>query len=396
MNYFLFGRKLLLLIFYITAVRRTEAMHNYAHIYQIPNGYPAKAATNKMILHDMKCAFHPITNNSVHFEHIMTEMYNMPMKNPKINSAMVFKLPLEDEFTRDNRPKERMIFMDRQEFIEPTFPNLTESYMALRRFRYSKRPLNKKITELMKIEMNAIESQTTHDPWSNLGLDGWNGDIAQPTTQDYRQSSPSNSLTEYPYHEITKDLYGGISSTEYLRDINEAEMKEKQSRDELRKEMDENVFIARSNDPFGYSTKWEKRNQTKHKRDVLRLYSMLKCSTGCDPLIYKGYGCYCGFLGHGIPADGIDSCCKLHDKCYEHSNCLSYLEYFVPYVWKCYRGKPLCAIDHGEWGGPNSCAARLCYCDLRLSRCLRQYACPSRRAVCKSSLARRLQNFIFT
>lgn len=42
-------------------------------------------------------------------------------------------------------------------------------------------------------------------------------------------------------------------------------MKEKQSRDELRKEMDENVFIARSNDPFGYSTKWEKRYVDKIK-----------------------------------------------------------------------------------------------------------------------------------
>lgn len=138
------------------------------------------------------------------------------------------------------------------------------------------------------------------------------------------------------------------------------------------------------------------RNQTKHKRDVLRLYSMLKCSTGCEPLSYKGYGCYCGFLGNGVPTDGIDRCCKIHDKCYEQSNCISYLEYFVPYVWKCYRGKPLCAIDHGEWGGPESCAARLCYCDLRLSRCLRQFSCPNRRAVCRSSVARRLQNFIFT
>lgn len=28
---------------------------------------------------------------------------------------------------------------------------------------------------------------------------------------------------------------------------------------ELRKEMDQNVFIARANDPFGYSTKWQLR-----------------------------------------------------------------------------------------------------------------------------------------
>lgn len=42
------------------------------------------------------------------------------------------------------------------------------------------------------------------------------------------------------------------------------------------------------------------------KRGALILYSMVKCSTGCDPLIYKGYGCYCGFLGSGRTLDGID------------------------------------------------------------------------------------------
>lgn len=42
------------------------------------------------------------------------------------------------------------------------------------------------------------------------------------------------------------------------------------------------------------------------KRGALILYSMVKCSTGCDPLVYKGYGCYCGFLGSGRTLDGID------------------------------------------------------------------------------------------
>lgn len=44
----------------------------------------------------------------------------------------------------------------------------------------------------------------------------------------------------------------------------------------------------------------------RQKRDVIDLYSMVKCSTGCDPLIFKGYGCYCGFLGSGKALDGID------------------------------------------------------------------------------------------
>ena len=42
------------------------------------------------------------------------------------------------------------------------------------------------------------------------------------------------------------------------------------------------------------------------KRGVLDLASMIKCVTGCNPFMYKDYGCYCGFQGDGYPVDGID------------------------------------------------------------------------------------------
>lgn len=42
------------------------------------------------------------------------------------------------------------------------------------------------------------------------------------------------------------------------------------------------------------------------KRGVVHLYNMISCVAGCDPLMYKGYGCYCGFLGSGQVVDGID------------------------------------------------------------------------------------------
>ncbi|XP_037026841.1 uncharacterized protein LOC119067799 [Bradysia coprophila] len=166
---------------------------------------------------------------------------------------------------------------------------------------------------------------------------------------------------------------------------------------------DDDVYIARANNPFGHSTKWLWRNtssadgtdnENRSKRGALELYSMVKCATGCDPLIFKGYGCYCGFLGSGRTLDGIDRCCKMHDYCYETANCPMFIEYFVPYVWKCYRGRPLCAIDQGEWGGPGSCASRLCECDQTLSKCLRRFYCPRKRAVCTSSPWRLLQNVI--
>lgn len=123
----------------------------------------------------------------------------------------------------------------------------------------------------------------------------------------------------------------------------------------------------------------------------------------------------------------IYRCCKMHDYCYYLTNCPKFLEYFVPYLWKCYKGKPLCgkiktrcifclffrivhriffkfysiffyfidfrlAINHGEWGGPGSCAATLCECDRALSKCLRRYLCPRKRAICTSSPLRLLQN----
>lgn len=42
------------------------------------------------------------------------------------------------------------------------------------------------------------------------------------------------------------------------------------------------------------------------RRSVVHLYDMVVCATGCNPLAYKGYGCYCGFLGSGLTVDGID------------------------------------------------------------------------------------------
>ncbi|CAH1128551.1 unnamed protein product [Ceutorhynchus assimilis] len=120
---------------------------------------------------------------------------------------------------------------------------------------------------------------------------------------------------------------------------------------------------------------------------VPHLYNMISCATGCNPLKYKGYGCFCGLFGSGIPVDGIDRCCKSHDFCYEIANCPMLLEYFIPYYWKCWYNRPYCAVDHGEYGRSGSCADMLCQCDRALAECLQRYSCPSRsqRAFCKSS-----------
>ncbi|KAJ8675617.1 hypothetical protein QAD02_011403 [Eretmocerus hayati] len=137
----------------------------------------------------------------------------------------------------------------------------------------------------------------------------------------------------------------------------------------------------------------EAKGHPRYKRAVTHLYNMILCATGCNPLAYKGYGCYCGFLGSGYPMDGIDRCCKMHDWCYDATECPMFVEYFVPYYWKCYRGyKPLCAIEHGEWGNSGSCAQRLCECDRTFAECLRRYHCPDHKALCTSAPWRLIQN----
>jgi hypothetical protein len=71
-------------------------------------------------------------------------------------------------------------------------------------------------------------------------------------------------------------------------------------------------FLGYSNDPWGTSATLLQAETTatqtakRSKRGVVHLYNMVLCATGCDPLAFKGYGCYCGFLGSGYTVDGID------------------------------------------------------------------------------------------
>ncbi|RZF35989.1 hypothetical protein LSTR_LSTR005402 [Laodelphax striatellus] len=159
------------------------------------------------------------------------------------------------------------------------------------------------------------------------------------------------------------------------------------------------TYIGYTNDPWGESAPELSQHSsalsesTRHnvsyrgKRSVVHLYNIIVCATDCNPLAYKGYGCYCGFLGSGYSMDPIDSCCKMHDWCYTTADCPMFLEYFVPYVWTCYRRRPLCAIGA-------SCGQRLCECDRKLAECLRRFPCPRSKAVCTSSPWRLLQNVL--
>ncbi|KOB66665.1 Phospholipase A2, partial [Operophtera brumata] len=164
------------------------------------------------------------------------------------------------------------------------------------------------------------------------------------------------------------------------------------------------LLVGFARDPFRYSVPEEEYRKgvrsinpqtytnrgDRGKRGVLHLYNMIFCATGCEPLAYKGYGCYCGFLGEGRPTDGIDRFC------YENIYCPFFTVYFQPYYWKCYHNEPLCALEnyHSKNQVVNGCAARLCDCDRQFAMCVRRYSCPRGRALCRSSPVRLLQNIL--
>ncbi|XP_025419104.1 basic phospholipase A2 pseudexin A chain [Sipha flava] len=154
------------------------------------------------------------------------------------------------------------------------------------------------------------------------------------------------------------------------------------------------IYVSYTNNPWGPSAVLDNgqsssgKEQYRPKRSVYQLYNMVVCATGCNPLSYLGYGCYCGFLGSGSPVDPIDNCCKMHDWCYDSADCPMFLEYFTPYVWTCYNKKPLCSMGGG-------CSQRLCECDQQLAMCLKRFGCPTQKALCKTSPWRWFQNVLF-
>uniref|UniRef100_A0A183CG23 Phospholipase A2 n=1 Tax=Globodera pallida TaxID=36090 RepID=A0A183CG23_GLOPA len=89
---------------------------------------------------------------------------------------------------------------------------------------------------------------------------------------------------------------------------------------------------------------------------------MTECKLHYTALVYDDYGCWCGIGGSGTPIDGIDLCCKLHDKCYDSAVdqglCYdTYIEYAEPYSWSCEGSELTCP------GQQIGCKAALCECD---------------------------------
>ncbi|XP_070503915.1 uncharacterized protein [Chironomus tepperi] len=416
---------------YISKVFNLQNL-NPTYVFRMPDG------NNRTLTFRKSDFISPVFPNITSISNLESKRHQVNMKTEEIldelrHEKLIFQKNLDGNY-------EDVDYDDNMKNI------VQENVKTEKDFETLLNELNEDLDYEDQLKKKDTKTTIVKDEWSELGLDGWSGLMTSskdnlPKKVGSNQTSKKHKTALIPFaqnadpltllnlkqpsrnhrkpqkQEITSNE-SALEMEEYVDQIttilleNEKILRNKTgripnvrwpvttSRDQHR---DDDIFIGRANNPFGHSTKWKYRNSSddgsshregRSKRGVLHLYSMIKCATGCDPLQYKGYGCYCGFLGSGRALDGIDRCCKAHDLCYSNANCFFYTEYLVPYLWKCYRGKPLCAFDNGEFGGPFSCATKLCECDRALSKCLRHYYCPRKRPVCTSNPFRLLQNLV--
>lgn len=100
-----------------------------------------------MVVNDIWNAFRGITNDSALLAHIIPEMYGASMR--QANPTFSFKMP------NSQRDGFELLTMQRSDFAEPIFPNVTT------------------IPRAAALKSNLGE-------WQQLGLPGWTGELQPP------------------------------------------------------------------------------------------------------------------------------------------------------------------------------------------------------------------------
>ncbi|XP_063173685.1 group IIE secretory phospholipase A2-like [Candoia aspera] len=98
--------------------------------------------------------------------------------------------------------------------------------------------------------------------------------------------------------------------------------------------------------------------------NLLQFGRIIERLTGRPPLIYNGYGCYCGLGGSRQPMDATDWCCRVHDCCYQAMKQRGCKPKIEKYSYAIKKNTVLC-------GGKTDCQRETCKCDKAAALCFR-------------------------
>ncbi|XP_013926845.1 PREDICTED: group IIE secretory phospholipase A2-like [Thamnophis sirtalis] len=101
--------------------------------------------------------------------------------------------------------------------------------------------------------------------------------------------------------------------------------------------------------------------------NLIQFGRIIEHLTGRHPLIYNGYGCYCGWGGSRQPVDATDWCCRVHDCCYQALSLRGCKPKVEKYSYSARKEAVTC-------GGETECRRQTCKCDKAAALCFRRSA----------------------
>ncbi|KAL3103369.1 hypothetical protein niasHS_002555 [Heterodera schachtii] len=124
----------------------------------------------------------------------------------------------------------------------------------------------------------------------------------------------------------------------------------------------------------GSAEQIKQNDQNKSFIGLWNIEQMSRCSLNRSAeLTYNGYGCFCGIGGNGTALDGIDSCCQMHDLCYDFSVfagfCSPINRYISHYDWQCRNwdgsatAQTIAKCDEAKNERMGGCGRAICRCD---------------------------------
>lgn len=231
-------------------------------------------------------------HEDVHYEQSTSSKNNSDIDENSINfrSTPKFQRNQIDNAIREDDDKAILNYKQSYPIIrEPQTPNHTSSTTRSHQDQFTNTKLSHYRSTPRRPGSHRIEEDDQYDV---INVDGYNKEKVQqqekrlPFSQrDIGERYPTSELDEYDDEDVIERFIPGNNS---------------HTSGKLRFKQNSQAEV----DGIGEDNSL--RSRRRPRRSVVHLYDMVVCSTGCNPLIFKGYGCYCGFLGSGLTVDGID------------------------------------------------------------------------------------------